>query len=138
MNVENKVVNELGEEVSVGEVGELIVRGPNVMKGYYKAPEETAATIREGWLYTGDLAKRDEEGYFYIVDRKKDLILVGGYNVYPREVEEVLYNHGEIVEAAVLGVPDPNLGEAVKCYAVTSNPRLTEEFFARILCRASG
>lgn len=127
MNVENKVVNELGEEVSVGEVGELIVRGPNVMKGYYKLPEETAATIREGWLYTGDLAKRDEEGYFYIVDRKKDLILVGGYNVYPREVEEVLYNHGEIVEAAVLGVPDPNLGEAVKCYAVTSNPRLTEE-----------
>ncbi|PAE25356.1 MULTISPECIES: fatty acid--CoA ligase family protein [Bacillaceae] len=127
MNVENKVVNELGEEVSVGEVGELIVRGPNVMKGYYKLPEETAATIRDGWLYTGDLAKRDEEGYFYIVDRKKDLILVGGYNVYPREVEEVLYNHGQVVEAAVLGVPDPNLGEAVKCYVVTNNPQLTEE-----------
>lgn len=127
MNVENKVVNELGEEVSVGEVGELIVRGPNVMKGYYKLPEETAATIRDGWLYTGDLAKRDEEGYFYIVDRKKDLILVGGYNVYPREVEEVLYNHREVVEAAVLGVPDPNLGEAVKCYVVTNNPQLTEE-----------
>ncbi|USK40196.1 fatty acid--CoA ligase family protein [Cytobacillus firmus] len=127
MNVENKVVNELGEEVSVGEVGELTVRGPNVMKGYYKLPEETAATIRDGWLYTGDLAKRDEEGYFYIVDRKKDLILVGGYNVYPREVEEVLYNHREVVEAAVLGVPDPNLGEAVKCYVVTNNPQLTEE-----------
>ncbi|MFY2157540.1 fatty acid--CoA ligase family protein [Cytobacillus firmus] len=127
MNVENKVVNELGEEVSIGEVGELIVRGPNVMKGYYKLPEETAATIRDGWLYTGDLAKRDEEGYFYIVDRKKDLILVGGYNVYPREVEEVLYNHREVVEAAVLGVPDPNLGEAVKCYVVTNNPQLTEE-----------
>ncbi|MBY6050810.1 fatty acid--CoA ligase family protein [Cytobacillus firmus] len=128
MNVENKVVNELGEEVSVGEVGELTVRGPNVMKGYYKLPEETSATIRDGWLYTGDLAKRDEEGYFYIVDRKKDLILVGGYNVYPREVEEVLYNHREVVEAAVLGVPDPNLGEAVKCYVVTNNPQLTEEF----------
>ncbi|URT72141.1 fatty acid--CoA ligase family protein [Cytobacillus firmus] len=127
MNVENKVVNELGEEVSVGEVGELTVRGPNVMKGYYKLPEETAATIRDGWLHTGDLAKRDEEGYFYIVDRKKDLILVGGYNVYPREVEEVLYNHREVVEAAVLGVPDPNLGEAVKCYVVTNNPQLTEE-----------
>ncbi|WP_368298324.1 fatty acid--CoA ligase family protein [Cytobacillus firmus] len=127
MNVENKVVNELGEEVSVGEVGELTVRGPNVMKGYYKLPEETAATIRDGWLYTGDLAKRDGEGYFYIVDRKKDLILVGGYNVYPREVEEVLYNHREVVEAAVLGVPDPNLGEAVKCYVVTNNPQLTEE-----------
>ncbi|WP_264736819.1 fatty acid--CoA ligase family protein [Cytobacillus firmus] len=127
MNVENKVVNELGEEVSVGEVGELIVRGPNVMKGYYKLPEETAATIRDGWLYTGDLAKKDEEGYFYIVDRKKDLILVGGYNVYPREVEEVLYNHEDVVEVAVLGVPDPNLGEAVRCYAVSKNPQLTEE-----------
>lgn len=127
MNVENKVVNELGEEVSVGEVGELIVRGPNVMKGYYKLPEETAATIRDGWLYTGDLAKKDEEGYFYIVDRKKDLILVGGYNVYPREVEEVLYNHEDVVEVAVLGVPDPNLGEAVRCYVVSKNPQLTEE-----------
>jgi long-chain acyl-CoA synthetase len=127
MNVENKVVNELGEEVSVGEVGELIVRGPNVMKGYYKLPEETAATIRDGWLYTGDLAKKDEEGYFYIVDRKKDLILVGGYNVYPREVEEVLYNHEDVVEVAVLGVPDPDLGEAVRCYVVSKNPQLTEE-----------
>ncbi|MBN8199040.1 MULTISPECIES: fatty acid--CoA ligase family protein [Bacillaceae] len=127
MNVENKVVNELGEEVSVGEVGELIVRGPNVMKGYYKMPEETAATIRDGWLYTGDLAKKDEEGYFYIVDRKKDLILVGGYNVYPREVEEVLYNHEDVVEVAVLGVPDPNLGEAVRCYVVSKNPQQTEE-----------
>ncbi|MBX9971888.1 fatty acid--CoA ligase family protein [Cytobacillus firmus] len=127
MNVENKVVNELGEEVSVGEVGELIVRGPNVMKGYYKLPEETAATIRDGWLYTGDLAKKDEEGYFHIVDRKKDLILVGGYNVYPREVEEVLYNHEDVVEVAVLGVPDPNLGEAVRCYVVSKNPQLTEE-----------
>ncbi|WP_026582403.1 fatty acid--CoA ligase family protein [Bacillus sp. J33] len=127
LNVENKVVNELGEEVPVGEVGELIVRGPNVMKGYYKLPEETAAAIRDGWLYTGDLAKKDEEGYFYIVDRKKDLILVGGYNVYPREVEEVLYNHEDVVEVAVLGVPDPNLGEAVRCYVVSKNPQLTAE-----------
>jgi long-chain acyl-CoA synthetase len=126
VNVENKVVNELGEEVPVGEVGELIVRGPNVMKGYYKLPEDTAMTIRNGWLYTGDLAQMDEEGYFYIVDRKKDMINVGGYNVYPREVEEVLYNHPEIVEVAVLGVPDPNHGEAVKCYVVSKNPELTE------------
>jgi long-chain acyl-CoA synthetase len=126
LHVENKIVNELGEEVPVGEVGELIVQGPNVMKGYYKMPEETEATIREGWLYTGDLARMDEEGYFYIVDRKKDLIIVGGYNVYPREVEEVLYNHPEVVEAAVLGVPDSNLGEAVKCYVVTKNPAVTE------------
>ncbi|PAE20755.1 long-chain fatty acid--CoA ligase [Bacillus sp. 7504-2] len=127
VHVENKVVNELGEEVPVGQSGELIVRGPNVMKGYYKMPEETAATIRDGWLYTGDMAMMDEEGYFYIVDRKKDLIIVGGYNVYPREVEEVLYNHHEIVEAAVIGVPDPDQGEAVKAYVVSNNPDLTEE-----------
>lgn len=127
MNVENKVVNEFGEEVPVGEVGELVVRGPNVMKGYYKMPEETAHTIRNGWLYTGDLAKMDEEGYFYIVDRKKDMIIVGGYNVYPREVEEVLYSHPDVVEAAVIGVPDPNFGEAVKCFVVSRNLNLTEE-----------
>ena len=126
MNLKNKVVNELGEEVPVGEVGELIVQGPNVMKGYYKMPEETEAAIKDGWLYTGDLAKMDEEGYFYIVDRKKDMIIVGGFNVYPREVEEVLYNHPDIVEAAVIGVPDPNVGEAVKCFVVKSNKELTE------------
>ncbi|MDV6377007.1 fatty acid--CoA ligase family protein [Sporosarcina sp. GW1-11] len=117
-NVENKVVNELGEEVPVNEVGELIVRGPNVMKGYYKQPEETAATIRDGWLYTGDLARRDENGYFYIVDRKKDMIIVGGFNVYPREVEEVLFSHRDIIEAAVVGIPDTNFGEEVHAYVV--------------------
>lgn len=127
INVENKVINENGDEVSVGQVGELIVRGPNVMKGYYKMPEESNATLRNGWLYTGDLARMDEEGYFYIVDRKKDMIIVGGYNVYPREVEEVLYNHPDVVEAAVLGVPDPNQGEAVLCYVVKKNVSLTEE-----------
>jgi long-chain acyl-CoA synthetase len=127
VNVENKVVNELGEEVAVGDVGELVVRGPNVMAGYYKMPEETSHTIRDGWLYTGDLAKKDEEGYFYIVDRKKDLIIVGGYNVYPREVEEVLYSHPGVVEVAVLGMPDPNFGEAVSCYVVKKDQTLTEE-----------
>jgi long-chain acyl-CoA synthetase len=127
MNLENKVVDELGEEVPVGQVGELIVKGPNVMKGYYNLEEETAATIRDGWLYTGDLARMDEEGYFYIVDRKKELIIVGGYNVYPREVEEVLYNHPGIVEAAVIGVPHPELGEAVSSYVVKSEPSLTEQ-----------
>lgn len=127
VNVENKVVNELGEEVAVGEVGELIVRGPNVMKGYYKMPEETAVAIRDGWLYTGDLARKDEEGYFYIVDRKKDLIIVGGYNVYPREVEEVLYSHNGIIEAAVVGFPDPNFGEAVHAYVVLKDPTVTVE-----------
>ncbi|WP_192598813.1 fatty acid--CoA ligase family protein [Sporosarcina limicola] len=118
INVENKVVDELGNEVPDGEVGELIVRGPNVMKGYYKMPEETEAAIRDGWLYTGDMAKRDENGYFYIVDRKKDLVIVGGYNVYPREVEEVLFTHRDLVEAAVIGVPDPDFGEAVHAFVV--------------------
>ncbi|MCM3767381.1 fatty acid--CoA ligase family protein [Neobacillus niacini] len=126
VNVENKVVDELGEEVPVGQVGELIVRGPNVMKGYYKMPEETAAAIKNGWLYTGDMARMDEEGYFYIVDRKKDLIIVGGYNVYPREVEEVIYDHPDVVEVAVLGVPDPNQGEAVHAYVVSKRADLTE------------
>ncbi|WP_243356308.1 fatty acid--CoA ligase family protein [Bacillus litorisediminis] len=127
INVENKVVDPNGEEVPIGQVGELIVKGPNVMKGYYKMPEETEATIKEGWLYTGDLARMDEEGYFYIVDRKKDMIIVGGYNVYPREVEEVLYNHPDIVEAAVVGVPDSTHGEAVKSFVVSNNPHLTAD-----------
>ena len=118
VNVTNKVVDEFGDEVPVGEVGELVVQGPNVMKGYYKMPEETASAIRDGWLYTGDLARQDENGYFYIVDRKKDMIIVGGYNVYPREVEEVLFEHRDIVEAAVIGVPDPDFGEEVQAYVV--------------------
>lgn len=127
INVENKIVNELGEELPIGEVGELIVRGPNVMKGYYKMPEETANAIRDGWLYTGDLAKKDEEGYFYIVDRKKDMIIVGGYNVYPREVEEVLFAHEGILEAAVVGVPDPNFGEQVLAFVVLKDATLSTE-----------
>lgn len=127
INVENKVVNELGEDLPAGEVGELIVRGPNVMKGYYKMPEETNATIRDGWLYTGDLAKVDEEGYFYIVDRKKDLIIVGGYNVYPREVEEVLFAHPGVLEAAVVGLPDPDFGESVNAYVVLKDKSATVE-----------
>lgn len=117
-NVKNKVVDNNGVEVPLGEVGELIVHGPNVMKGYYKMPKETSETIRDGWLYTGDLAKKDEEDYFYIVDRKKDLIIVGGFNVYPREVEEVLYLHPNVVEAAVVGAHDPDFGEIVYAYVV--------------------
>jgi long-chain acyl-CoA synthetase len=126
-HVENKVVDELGDEVPIGAVGELVVRGPNVMKGYYKMPEETSAALRDGWLHTGDMARMDDEGYLYIVDRKKDLIIVGGYNVYPREVEEILYDHPDVVEAAVVGIPDPNQGEAVAAYVVKKNPALTEE-----------
>jgi long-chain acyl-CoA synthetase len=97
------------------------------MKGYYKMPEETENTIRDGWLYTGDLARQDEEGYFYIVDRKKDMIIVGGYNVYPREVEEVLFEHPSIIEAAVVGIPDPTFGEEVLAFVVKKDQSLTEE-----------
>ncbi|ASK60843.1 long-chain fatty acid--CoA ligase [Virgibacillus phasianinus] len=127
LHVVNKVVDEFGEEVPIGEVGELIVKGPNVMKGYYKMPEETAHSLRNGWLYTGDMARKDDEGYFYIVDRKKDMIIVGGYNVYPREVEEVLYSHPDIAEAAVVGTPDPNTGEAVISFVVSNDPSLKEK-----------
>ena len=124
--VENKVVDPEGEEVPRGEVGELIVKGPNVMKGYLGMPEETARTIKDGWLYTGDMATMDEEGYIYIVDRKKDMIIVGGYNVYPREIEEVLYDHADIIEVAVIGVPDESYGESVKAFVVSKNETLTE------------
>ncbi|MDF9297109.1 long-chain-fatty-acid--CoA ligase [Geobacillus stearothermophilus] len=106
------------QELPPGEVGELIIRGPQVMKGYWNMPEETAATLRDGWLYTGDLASIDEEGYVTIVDRKKDLIIAGGYNIYPREIEEVLYEHPAVREAAAVGVPDPYRGETVKAIIV--------------------
>ncbi len=106
-------------EMPMGEAGELVVRGPQVMVGYWKRPEETkAAKDEEGWLHTGDIAKMDEEGYFYIVDRKKDLIIASGYNIVPREVEEVLYEHPKVQEAVVAGVPDPKRGETVKAYIV--------------------
>lgn len=125
--VENKVVDSNGKEVPVGEIGELIVKGPNVMKGYLNNPELTMRTIKNGWLYTGDMAKMDNDGYFYIVDRKKDMINVGGFNVYPREIEEVLYDHPDIVEAGVIGVPDENYGESVIAYIVSKNKDLQEE-----------
>jgi long-chain acyl-CoA synthetase len=111
--VEMKVVDDDGEEVPQGEVGEILIRGHNVMKGYWGKPEATAETLRDGWLHTGDMAKVDEDGYFFIVDRKKDLIIRGGYNVYPREVEEVLYEHPAVMEAAVIGIKDDKLGEEV-------------------------
>jgi len=98
--------------------GELVVRGPQVMKGYSNRPEETANTIRDGWLHTGDIARMDEEGYFYIVDRIKDMIVASGFKVLPREVEEVLYMHPKVREAVVAGVPDPYRGETVKAYVV--------------------
>ena len=107
-----------GNPLPPGEVGELVIKGPNVMLGYWKRPEETAQTLQDGWLFTGDVARMDEEGYFYIVDRKKDMIIAGGYNIYPREVEEVLYQHPAVKEAAVVGVPDAYRGETVKAFLV--------------------
>jgi len=116
--VEVRVVGEDGQALPPGpeHVGEILVRGHNVTKGYYKNPEATAEAIRDGWLHTGDLGHRDEDGYYYVVDRLKDLVIRGGYNVYPREVEEVLYEHPAVAEAAVVGRPDERLGEEVVAY----------------------
>src|ERR1051326_5594523 len=105
-------------ELHHGDTGELVIRGPQVMKGYWNRPDETAKVLRNGWLYTGDIARKDEDGYFYIVDRKKDLIIAGGFNIYPREVEEVLFEHPEIKEAVVVGIPDDYRGETVKAFVV--------------------
>ena len=121
-----KIVDESGNEVPVGQPGELIVSGPQVMKGYWQRPDETAKAIRDGFLWTGDIAKMDDKGYFYIVDRKKDMILVSGFNVYPNEVEDVICSHPKVLEAAVIGVEDKNSGEAVKAFVVKKDPSLTE------------
>lgn len=101
-----------------GQVGELVLRCPQQMQGYWKRPEDTAQTLRDGWVYTGDIAQMDPDGFFSIVDRKKEMILSGGFNVYPRDVEEVLYMHPQVKEAAVIGMPDAFLGEAVKAFVV--------------------
>jgi long-chain acyl-CoA synthetase len=111
--VEMRVVDDGGEPVPAGEVGEIAIKGHNVMKGYWNRPDATAETMKDGWFLTGDMAKIDEDGYFFIVDRKKDLIIRGGYNVYPREIEEVLYEHPAVREAAVVAMPHPDLGEEV-------------------------
>jgi long-chain acyl-CoA synthetase len=111
--VEMRLVDRQGKDVPVGDVGEIVIRGHNVMKGYWRRDDATAEAIPDGWFRSGDLARVDDDGYFFIVDRRKDLIIRGGYNVYPREIEEVLYEHPAVVEAAVVGVPDAVLGEEV-------------------------
>ena len=113
-----RLVDEQDRDVPQGKVGELIVQGPGVMKGYLNQPQATAETLRGGWLHTGDLARQDEDGFIYIVDRKKEMIIRGGYNVYPREIEEVLYQHPAVLETAVVGVPHPDLGEEVAAMVV--------------------
>lgn len=115
-----KIVKADGETpADVGEIGEVMLHGPQVMKGYWQKPEETAAVLKDGWLATGDLGYMGEDGFFYIVDRKKDMIIAGGFNVYPREIEEVLYEHPAVKEAVCIGVPDPYRGETVKAFIVT-------------------
>ncbi|MBG9656623.1 long-chain-fatty-acid--CoA ligase [Cytobacillus firmus] len=119
---------ETGEALSAGEVGEIAVKGPQVMKGYWNRPEETEQTLRDGWLLTGDLGYMDENGYFYVVDRKKDMIIAGGFNIYPREIEEVLYEHPAVQEVVAAGIPDPYRGETVKAYIVLKEGKeATEE-----------
>jgi acyl-CoA synthetase (AMP-forming)/AMP-acid ligase II len=129
IGVNLRVVNERGEDVKTDEkeVGEIIVNGDIVTKGYWKLPEETEKAIKDGWLYTGDLAVMDEEGYVTIVDRKKDMILTGGENVYSTEIENVLYTHPSILECSVIGIPDPKWGEAVKGLVVLKPGQKTSE-----------
>jgi long-chain acyl-CoA synthetase len=126
-STEVRCVDDDGNDVPPNTPGELITRGPQVMPGYWERPDETAKVLRDGWLYTGDIAEMDTDGYIKIVDRKKDMILVSGFNVYPNEVEEAISHHPGIVEAAVVGVPDESSGEAVKAFAVRSDPSLTAE-----------
>ncbi|MDF0725426.1 long-chain fatty acid--CoA ligase [Cytobacillus sp. S13-E01] len=122
-------------EVEVGELGEVVIKGPQVMKGYWNMPEETANTLRDGWLFTGDIARVDEDGFLYIVDRKKDMIIAGGYNIYPRDVEEVLYEHPAVQEAVVIGVPDKYRGETVKAVVVLKSGKSATEEEVKAFCK---
>jgi long-chain acyl-CoA synthetase len=126
--VEMKVMDENRKEVDQGEVGEIAIKGHNVMKGYWNREEATEEAIKDGWFYTGDMGKVDEDGYFFIVDRKKEMIIRGGYNVYPREIEEVMYEHPAVAEVAVIGVPDDNMGEEVgAAVALKKGEEVTED-----------
>jgi long-chain acyl-CoA synthetase len=134
--VEVKIVDENDNELPVGELGELICRGPNIMKGYWKQPQATAEALRNGWLHTGDLATVDADGYFTIVDRKKDMIVVSGFNVYPREVEEVLFRHPAVADAAVVQYPDPYQGESVMAFVVLKDGMTATEQEIIDYCRS--
>ncbi len=138
-DTEYKIVDvETGEkELPIGEIGELCIRGPQVMEGYLNMPEENAQSIRDGWFYTGDIAKADEDGYTYIVDRKKDMVIAGGFNIYPRDIEEVLYTHPKIMEAAVAGINDPYRGETLKAYIVLKEGETMTEEEVTDYCKAN-
>ena len=137
-NTDAKIVDvATGEqELPVGKVGELIIQGPQVMKGYWNRPQETNHTIRSGWLYTGDLAKMDEDGFFYIVGRKKEMIIASGYNVYPVEVENVIYHHPAVLEAAVIGIPDAYRGETIRAVVVLKDQQHVREEELIQFCRS--
>jgi long-chain acyl-CoA synthetase len=122
-------------EVPAGEPGELIMKGPLIMRGYWENPEETAAQLRDGWLYTGDIATRDEDGYIFIVDRKKDMVIAGGYNIYPREIDEVLFQHPKIADAVAVGVPDEYRGETIRAYVVLKQGESASEDEIISFCR---
>ncbi len=136
-NVEMKIVDAEGREVADGELGEIVIKGPNVMKGYFANPAATAEAIRGGWFHSGDIGYRDGDGYFFIVDRVKDMINVSGFKVFPREVEEVLFRHDAVKEAAVVGIPDPVRGEAVKAYVVLNEGTRATAEELQALCRAA-
>jgi long-chain acyl-CoA synthetase len=125
--VEVRLVDANDQDVGTGEVGEIVIRGHNVMKGYYKRPEATAGAMRNGWFHTGDIGRRDEDGDLYIVDRVKDMIIRGGFNVYPREIEEMLMTHPAVSLAAVIGVPHDRHGEEVKAFVILKAGTTTTE-----------
>ena len=125
--MEVSIQDDAGRELGAGEIGEVCVRGGNVMLGYWQQPAETAKVMRNGWLLTGDIGYRDEEGYYYITDRKKDMLLVNGINVYPREIEEILYQFPGVKEAAVIGKPDPRKGEQPIAFVSANDGVVLEE-----------
>nr|WP_263326547.1 AMP-binding protein [Neobacillus sp. Marseille-Q6967] len=130
-----RVIDENGEDVKPGEVGEFIIKGETIMKGYYKKPEETAKALKNGWLYTGDLATIDEDGFLTLVDRKKDMIISGGENVYSTEVEQVLYKHSDVLEAAVIGIPHEVWGEIVAVVVVPKQGKQINHEELQQFCR---
>lgn len=132
-----RIVDDAGNDVGVDEIGEIVVAGPNVMQGYWNRTEETASTVQGGWLHTGDVGRRDADGFLYIVDRKKDLIISGGENISPREVEEVLFTHPQVVECSVFGIPDAQWGEVVAA-AVRAEGRLSEQDLIAYCARSLG
>jgi long-chain acyl-CoA synthetase len=131
-----RLIDDEGKPVEQGQAGEIIAQGPQIMLGYWQRPDETASTLKDGWLHTGDIGTMDEDGFFYVVDRKKDMIIVSGFNVFPNEVEQCLSEHPEVVEVAVVGEPDEHSGERVKAYVVSSNPSL-DEAGLRQFCKQS-